>query len=272
MKLAKGTSYKGPVRVVQISDSHLFEDKAGCLLGMNTEQSFQSVVGLVEDEQPKVDLVLATGDIAQDASEAAYQRFSRRVKQLGAPVYWLPGNHDVKSTMAKVVGDQDYLSPTVAELGNWSIVLLNSAIPGEVPGALAQSELDYLERALQARSDRNIMVTLHHHPIDLGSDWLDGVALKNPGPFWDIVVKSEAVKTVVWGHVHQTYDQVHYGKRCLALPSTCIQFKPKSSKFAVDDEPPGYRWFDLHSDGRIETGVSRVRDQVFTVDLNGTGY
>ena len=36
--------------------------------------------------------------------------------------------------------------------------------------------------------------------------------------------------------------------------------------------PPGYRWLDLHADGRIETGVSRVWNVAFNVELDSGGY
>ena len=54
--------------------------------------------------------------------------------------------------------------------------------------------------------------------------------------------------------------------------STCVQFAPGSAGFKADDKPPGYRWLALHGDGRIETGVSRVTEVAFTVDLDSGGY
>ena len=36
---------------------------------------------------------------------------------------------------------------------------------------------------------------------------------------------------------------------------TYFQFKPKADEFTMGDEPPAYRWIDLHNDGRVDTGV-----------------
>ena len=44
----------------------------------------------------------------------------------------------------------------------------------------------------------------------------------------------------------------------LSTPSTCIQFKPKSDKFALDEEHPGYRFIKLKANGEIETQVYRL--------------
>src|SRR5690554_1994189 len=82
------------VRVVQITDTHLFREPEGRLLGMNTQQSFEQVLGQIADIGSPPDLVLATGDISQDASVESYQRFAATVSRLAAPCYWIPGNHD----------------------------------------------------------------------------------------------------------------------------------------------------------------------------------
>ena len=63
------------VLLVQLSDSHLFAEANGRLLGMETRDSLQQVIQRVLDEQPQIDLLLASGDISQDGSEASYQRF-----------------------------------------------------------------------------------------------------------------------------------------------------------------------------------------------------
>ena len=73
-------------------------------------------------------------------------------------------------------------------------------------------------------------------------------------------------------HVHQEIDRQRNGVRLLASPSTCVQFAAGCENFKADDQPPGYRWLELHSDGRIETAVSRVRDIHFEVELDSGGY
>ena len=63
------------------------------------------------------------------------------------------------------------------------------------------------------------------------------------------------LRAILWGHVHQASDRVRQGVRLLSTPSTCAQFLPGSATFAMDTRPPGYRWLDLHDDGRIETRI-----------------
>ncbi len=80
-----------PVRLVQLSDSHLFADADGSLLGMNTHDSLQRVVERVLAEQERVDLVLATGDLSQDGTEESYHQFRRMTAAIAAPARWLAG-------------------------------------------------------------------------------------------------------------------------------------------------------------------------------------
>jgi 3',5'-cyclic-AMP phosphodiesterase len=58
----------------------------------------------------------------------------------------------------------------------------------------------------------------------------------------------------------------------MASPSTCIQFAPDQPDFTIDAAMPGYRWFDLHADGTLRTGVSRVANVALDLDMASSGY
>lgn len=83
-----------PALLVQLSDSHLFAEADGTLLGMNTHESLQRVIDLVRAQQPQIDLMLATGDLSQDGTLESYQQFRDMTQQIGVPARWIPGNHD----------------------------------------------------------------------------------------------------------------------------------------------------------------------------------
>jgi Icc protein len=115
--------------------------------------------------------------------------------------------------------------------------------------------------ALDAHPRQHIIVCMHHHPLPMGSAWLDGVALRDAPDFWKIIDAHETVKAVVCGHVHQASDRQRNGVRCLSTPSTCSQFLPGSDFFALDSRPPGLRWLILHPDGRLDTEVDWTRSR-----------
>ncbi len=259
------------VLLVQLSDSHLFADADVTLLGMNTRDSLQRVIDLVREQQPPVDLVLATGDLSQDGTLASYQQFRDMTAPMGAPARWLPGNHDEPQIMADAAVHSDLLEPVV-DVGNWRVTLLDSAVPGSVPGYLQDQQLQLLVQALSEAPNRHHLVCLHHHPVSIGCAWMEPIGLRNPDALFAVLDRFPQVKAVLWGHVHQEIDSERNGVRLLASPSTCIQFAPGSDDFQVSDQAPGYRWLRLHADGRVETGVERVRDFAFTVDYGSNGY
>lgn len=271
MPSPKGTEPDAAVCLVQLTDSHLYADPDADLLGLDTSASLQAVIDLVREEVPRMDLVLATGDIAQDGSERAYRRFIEAVESLPAPCYWLPGNHDDAMMMARI-GAETGLSKNWVDAGNWRIVLLDSSIPGAVAGHLAESQLTVLESALASTGERFVMVCLHHHPVPIGCDWMDPLGLLNADDLLPRLSADDRVKVVLWGHIHQELDQQLGGLRLLATPSTCVQFAKHSADFATDTQPPGYRSLILLPDGRIETRVSRLQPSRFLPDPGAVGY
>lgn len=261
-----------PQRVVQISDSHLFASTDGRLLGLNTEDSLKLVLDRVAREQAHIDVILATGDLSQDGTTTAYRRFQQHIDRFQAPSYWLQGNHDLTEPMVNTLGGRSHLSPCLVEQGPWRIIMLNSSVEHQVPGCFQPSELAFLRESLEATRGHHVLICLHHHPLPMGCTWLDTQVVKNAADFWTVVDGFDHVRAILWGHVHQASDQERKGVRLMSVPSTCVQFKPKSHDFAVDDVAPGYRWLDLYPDGRIETEVSRVEGVKFEVDFSVKGY
>jgi len=260
------------VRVLQITDTHLFADSGGCLLGLNTEQSLQSVLADISDRHLPADLVLATGDLAHDGTAGAYRRFFTHMSSIGLPVYCLPGNHDETRALQQAQDTGRCRFVEHAFHADWHFIFLDSTIPGSDGAHLSEGALAMLERHLHAAPDKHTLVCLHHQPVPMGSRWLDTMALDNPEAFFAIIDRHPQVRGVLWGHVHQELSARHGDVLLLSTPSTCIQFLPNSAGFAVDMTAPGYRWLDLHADGRIQTAIERISAIPGNIDLAAGGY
>lgn len=260
-----------PVLIVQLSDSHLFAEEGGKLLGLDTCDSLQRVIERVQQEQPRIDLMLASGDLSQDGTLSSYQRFRRLTDPVAQQARWFAGNHDEMPAMREACAGSDLLEPII-DLGNWRITLLDSSIPGAVPGFLADDQLELLEQSLHAAPERHHLVCFHHHPVSIGCSWMEPIGLRNPQALFAVIERFPQVKAMLWGHIHQEFDQQREQVRLLASPSTCVQFAPGSEEFQVDRSAPGYRWLRLHADGLLETGVSRVTGIDFEIDYSVKGY
>jgi Icc protein len=263
----------GAIRLVQLTDTHLCAEVGGTLLGMDTDQSLQCVVNLVQAERGKPDVLLLTGDIADHGSAGAYNRMRDYSLQLTDRCYWLPGNHDDRQLMEAVLAATTCLSREV-RIGNWQIVLLDSQVPGRVGGKLGAEQLSLLETALEeaSRQQLHTLVCLHHHPVPIGSAWLDEQIVADAEAFLAIVDAYPGVKGILWGHIHQQVDEYRHTVALMGSPSTCVQFAPGSDSFKADATSPGYRWLELGEDGSMASGVSRVQGVKFTVELDAQGY
>lgn len=265
------TTSTAAVQVVQLTDSHLFTAPDQRLLGLDTLASLHGVIDQVLEDMPQIDLVLATGDITQDGEEPAYQRFIEAMTRLPAPWHWIPGNHDDAARMAQLGAGHDFNQPWV-DAGAWRIVLLDSSVPGSVGGHLDERQLLRLDEALATAGERYLMVCLHHHPVPIGSAWMEPLGLDNSEQLFARLDADPRVRAVLWGHIHQYLDQQRGHIRLLASPSTCVQFAVGSDDFATDAQPPGYRWLRLHGDGHVETAVSRLPAGCFVPADGASGY
>ena len=242
--------------VLQITDTHLHATADSRMRGVTTYETLLGVLETVQrDARWPPDVILATGDIVQDESRAGYERFHATLAPLDVPVLSIPGNHDDPKLMGEILNTAPFQFGGERRLGGWSLIMLSTFLAGEDAGGLGPARLAGLRKALEVHAGQHVLVCMHHHPLPMGSAWLDGVALRDAHEFWKIIRAHSHVRAVLCGHVHQAADSEHDGVRFLASPSTCAQFLPKSEFFALDDRPPGFRWLTLHPDGRIDTRV-----------------
>ena len=259
------------LRLVQLTDTHLFADQRRQLLGLPTLESLQAVVQQVAQLQPQPELLLLTGDLSQDGKPESYTLLQTLLAPLGLPTYWLPGNHDRLSEMEQVLTSGFMSAQKAFQAGGWQFLLLNSQVPGCVHGCLSAASLEWLDRQLDAVGAVPTLIGLHHPPLIVGSDWLDGSTLQNPDALFAVLDRHPQVKLVLFGHIHQEYSQTRRGVQYLGTPSTCIQFEPQSTAFALDEEQPGFRILDLYPDGCWQTAVERS-SYTHTPDFAAAGY
>ena len=263
---------EGSLRVLQITDTHLYADPTKHLAGLNTEQSLLELLDIARERIMPVDVVLVTGDLIHDASVEGYQRLRDHLLDLHTPTYCIPGNHDLNPTMEQNICGNGISTDTVSRHGDWAIIMLDSTIPGEVGGHLDSNQLALLRSGLEQHSDCNVLVSLHHHPVSLNSAWIDKIALNNPDDLISILDEYKNVRGLLWGHAHQLYEGERKGVKLMGSPSTCIQFKAKQDKFGIDPTPPGLRWLALLPDGTIETGIEHLASTPTGIDLSVSGY
>lgn len=242
--------------IVQLTDCHLLADPQTTLRGVNTDQSLVAVINDLAQLTPPPELILATGDLAQDGSLAAYQRLKAYLSELATTVYLIPGNHDDPAVMNQAFAERDaFRYMETVHINSWHIVPLSTVAPGSDRGYVTAQELTRLDGALRQAHGSHVLLAMHHQPVPANMPALDATAVANAGELFAVIDSHEQVRAIVWGHIHRRFEGWRNGVRLLGAPSTCFQFKPEGNKVTVDEVPPGYRRLSLAPDGTVKSSV-----------------
>jgi Icc protein len=247
--------------IIQISDTHLFEDPNSKLWGMAPEHYLDRVIDALCAAAPQPSLVLVTGDCSADGSEASYRRLGEKIARLNAPTYYLPGNHDNVPLMANMLMDRtldnEKLCFFVDALG-WRFIMLDSSVRGEDSGSIGNAQREWLRNTLTSSPPKPVVVSVHHNPLPVGSEWLDTMTISDGAALLAILDTAPHVKAVLFGHVHQEFEEYRDGTLYASVPSTFFQFKPRSKEFTRDENrSPGARVLRLAED-KVLTSVLRL--------------
>ncbi len=241
------------IRIVQITDCHLPRDPQQDYRDANPHNNLKDLLEKVRAFAP--DLVLATGDLSEDASQASYQALQAYFRPLGTTVLALPGNHDDAGLLAEAFPGSPVDNVAVTEHGQWQIIRVNSCLEGRPEGRLTEQTLQQLNQVLLDEPHRLRLLALHHQPISANSPWIDKYRLFEPEAFLALIARAPGVKVVVWGHIHQVHDTEMDGVAMLGGPSSAINCLPGMEKFTADSLGPACRWLELGEDGTIRNGV-----------------
>lgn len=255
--------------LIQISDTHLMDDPSAQFVDMNPEQSFHAVMADIQQHYPQAHAIIHTGDLAQVPVIETYQRYLDYMRNLHIASYQIPGNHDDQTLFPFLDQRNDV---HIVHLEEWSVLLVNSAVPDHVHGWVSDEHLQQIDDLLHQYSEQHIIIACHHHPIEMQSHWIDQHKLKNTQQLTDLLAKHLHVKLVICGHVHQDSINQWQHVEVMSTPSTCVQFKPKSKDFALDQRAPGYRVLHLFADGRFSTHIHRLNIDQFTINTEISGY
>jgi 3',5'-cyclic-AMP phosphodiesterase len=193
--MAAATAVSTPaLRLLHITDTHLFEQADARLRGVDTYDTLSRVLAHARGHPKPADAVLATGDLSQDESRGAYEHFRSLLAPVGVPVWCLPGNHDAPRLMDEMLTAPPFHVGGAILANGWCAVLLDSYIPDDHGGRLAPGQLRSLEATLSDHREQHVLIAVHHHVLRLRSRWLDELALYNADELLAIIDRSPQVR------------------------------------------------------------------------------
>lgn len=245
------------IRLLTLSDSHLFESEDTTLFEVNTFHSLELIAREIRQGNRQYDLMVVTGDISEDGTKRSYNHFHRLTNGLAENTVWFQGNHDEFSNVPEALAKK-YIFKSW-HMDEWGFIFLDTKINGRDAGALFNSELQRLKSFLFEYTEKHVLIFMHHQPVDVGSQFIDELGLENKAEFWALVSRHKNIRAILYGHVHQVFDQKHNGVRIISNPSTSMQFTPFSKELDFDAHTHGYRTINLYPDGSMDTKVHLIR-------------
>jgi 3',5'-cyclic-AMP phosphodiesterase len=214
--------------------------------------------------RPQPDAVLVSGDLADNATDAEYEQVRELLAPIQAPSYVLPGNHDDRRALHRhfgVPGADGEPVQYAVELGPLRLVVLDTTIPGEDPGALDAARLVWLDATLTAAPELPTLLAMHHPPIATGIPVWDEIGLADADrrALAAVVERHRQVRRLVSGHVHRAITGELAGRAVLTVPSTYVQARLNFEMEEVElaQEPSA---FAVHAlvDGELISHVQPV--------------
>ena len=245
---------------LHLSDFHLVEDETALSRAFDAKYILEKTVDKIVDKKEvfgNLDGVIITGDISDDGSTASYSDAYDILKELNLPLLAIPGNHDLRKPMMDYFAkDTDIQS---SEFFDWAyetsdtlIVGLDTLVEGQNHGMLRSESLNLLFENLNQPTEKNIILAIHHPPINTGIPFMDEIGLKNSDELSQCLDVAHQPIRILCGHVHGIYHGTLGIHSVVTAPSTCTRFSfnrranaPKGFKLF----PTGFAYLESSSDG-----------------------
>lgn len=242
--------------ILQLTDTHIHDTDVDDFYGTSPNQSLNRVIQHALSNNPKIDYVVVTGDLSHDGGEASARHLKHSLQQFNCPIYVTPGNHDDAHIIKHYLLDDQIKMPDHIQLANWQLLFADSHLEGQVHGQISDQCLQQLTHRLRQNTKPALLFT-HHPPATIDCKWLDRIRMLNGDRLLSELAVFPNLKAIMFGHIHQNFEQRWEHFLLLGCPSTCIQFRPNSDEFATDVETPGYRLISLSSQGKFSSRVVR---------------
>jgi 3',5'-cyclic AMP phosphodiesterase CpdA len=242
--------------IAQITDIHLGFDPDNP--DEFNRQRLDRTLAVLRDLNPRPDLLLVTGDIADQGDDAiSYRRFREAIVDLPFPVHGAMGNHDsradYRAAFPETPASDGFIQYAIEDYP-LRILVLDTLQEGRHGGNFCAVRARWLADRLAEAPERPTLIALHHPPVATGLHWLD----EDPDSEWmrrlhDIVAAHGNIVGLIAGHLHRPIALQWAGATLVVCPSTAPQValdlepidpdRPDERPLIVADPP----WFALHS-------------------------
>ncbi|WES31532.1 phosphodiesterase [Varunaivibrio sulfuroxidans] len=215
--------------IAQISDLHLRTDGHKLKGIVDSVGALDAVVRHLNALEPRPDVVLATGDLANKAHVQDYETLEAMLRTLSMAFYVIPGNHDDRAMMRDVFAKDGYFPPDGKFLHytveDWPVrmIALDTKADRRDGGEMCPERLAWLDARLGEQPDRPTVVFMHHPPFKTGIGFMDKQHFDGAEDFEALIRRHPQVERIVAGHLHRTISKRFGGTVASVCSSSAFQ-------------------------------------------------
>ena len=256
--------HPAPTHVVaHLSDVHLLADGELQYGTVNPEAGLEQVLDRLARINPRPQILVFTGDLADRSEPAAYARLRELVEPaaaaMGAEVVWVMGNHDERADYSLglfgVASDEP--QDRVYDVDGLRVIALDTTVPGYHHGEVSEAQLDWLRELLAAPAPSGTVLALHHPPIPLPMlPAAEIIELVDQHRLAEVVRGSD-IRVVIGGHFHYSSYSTFAGVPVSVASASCYTCDPAPLDRYVSgvDGGQSFTMMHLYADRIVHTVV-----------------
>ena len=195
--------------LLQISDTHITSGQL--LFGqVDTLAQLERSLRIVAEGRRHFDVMLLSGDLANDGQPEEYRRLRAAVEpvaaRLGVPVVYMPGNHDDRAAVRTELMDEPAGNGApidrVLDLDGLRLILVDSTRPGRGDGFFSEEQAAWLSEVLASPAPAGTVLAIHHPPLPTADEFMAEYAFRDRARFSASIAGSD-IRLIVSGHWHQ---------------------------------------------------------------------
>lgn len=259
------------ITVTQLSDTHFGPDghRSHGGLGYDTDAAFEVAASRI-NEADRPDLIVVTGDLADQGQPVEYDKARNALSRLPGTVNVCPGNHDLHVPFEVGLPFHDPANGGITmsrtmRIGSWLFLFADSNFSGrdlaaggrltdresrmhEANGMLGAGEVAWLHDVVAASDAEHVFIWLHHPPaIGVGSFHVPEFDLEVTG----VLEAHDRIRGLGAGHVHTDLVVELADRPVFVCPALTINLDFEAETLL----PPGYRTYRFGDDGTVESEV-----------------
>lgn len=197
------------MKVLHISDLHYakdYQNRGGIYSNLLSKMTnpFIQLTNLLGNTNKTYDVVVVTGDLAEDGTIEEYQDIKTSLKAMfNCPIITTPGNHDNLNNY-RLAYDSLF---KVLEYGDYVFVSFASASTKNDHGLIEDETVEQLDKILDQYQDKKIILLTHHHLLQEQFSMPRATYSK----YFIEVLEKHPIFMILTGHTHHVYKGTYLG-------------------------------------------------------------